>query len=274
LELDRYLTKRKGERWQLRVPVPRRLHASYGRKEVTKSLGTADKTEATKRAVRFVEGLHREWAQLEAIPEARPLQRPSEELVEITAVEYAHVLLLKDFDQKRSALARMDPEQFAEHRREREQRLEQRKRDVAVGNFEPMLPAARMIVQRERWDLPETDPRFHRFCGMLAEANLATFKTHAARLEGDIHAVSEDAIIRRVGSRRTTNAPAGERLIDLVQLYKTTSEREGRKRADTIVQDDKLLRLFAEFVGGDRRVSSISKDEARDFRNTLASVPS
>jgi integrase len=217
--------------------------------------------------------LHREWAQLEAATEARSVQRPNEELVEITAVEYAHVLLLKDFDQKRSALASMDPEQFAEHRREREQRLEQRKRDVAVGNIEPMLPAARMIVQRERWDLPETDPLFKRFCSMLAEANLATFKTHAARLEGNIHAVSEDPIIRRVGSRRATNAPPGERLIDLVQLYRVTSEREGRKRADTIVQDDKLLRLFAEFVGPDRRVSSISKDEARDFRNTLASAP-
>jgi len=274
MHLDRYLTRRKGGTiWQVRVPVPRALHARLGKREETKSLRTEDKTAATIRAAQIVGELHRKWALLCDPQPAPQVAPPNVEALEATAVKYAYDLLLADFDEKRGSLAAMTPSEFKQHRDEREHRLEQRRQQVATGNLAEMLGPARMIVRRERWALGETDPLFARFCELLAQANLAAFKAHGARLRGDINAESDDRIVRRVKDREAERAPDGESLSDLFEAYAQSQMRLGRKRADTVTQDRKLLKLFAGFVGERRRPASIGKKEAREFRDTLFALP-
>lgn len=59
--LDRYLVKRPRSRyWQLRIPVPKDVQGSYGRKVVTRSLKETDFIKAGERATPIVIGLRAE----------------------------------------------------------------------------------------------------------------------------------------------------------------------------------------------------------------------
>jgi integrase len=277
MELDRYLTRRKGSTiWYARVPVPRQLQAALGKTNIWKSLGTEDRTEATIRAVQFVSPLRRDWDRLlngGNQDQPNPSTRPTKELLEATAVRYAYELLLNDFDKQRSSFASMSLEDYEAYCQHREERLRQRQMEVATGNLGSMADAARGIIAREKWQLDEADPLFHKFCGYLAQANLASFRTHEARLKGDVHAESADRIVTRVKARQARKANDGERLLDLFDKYAEARLREHSKRPDTLREDRKTIQLLASFVGEDRRPSAIEDEEAREFRDLLFRLP-
>jgi integrase len=275
MELDRYLTKRQGSKsWYARVPVPRRLQAVVGTTNKWKSLHTEDRTEATIKAVKFVEELRQEWAKLSDQPApAAPLRRPSVEELERVAVRYAYELLLAEMDKERHALASMTIADFERYCEERERRLRSRQMQVATGNFSAVMFAAKGIVAREHWDLVENEALFETFCSFLAQATLASHRAHRDRLKGNVEAQSEEPLVSRVRARDAKKAPAGERLLDLFDRYAAVKLRENSKRPDTLREDRKIVQMFSSFIGEETRTDTIKWEDARQFRDLLFRLP-
>lgn len=110
MSLSNYLSTR-GKRgiWQLRVPVPRALQASYGRRERVRSLGTTDRALASRRALPILSAWQHEFSQHvpeQAVRTPRSERRvPSLHEMEEAAVASGYELEVEGADKAR-AIAR------------------------------------------------------------------------------------------------------------------------------------------------------------------------
>lgn len=178
MALENYLTKRPGSRyWQLRVPVPRPLHARYGRKEVTRSLKTLDRADAERRAIAILAELHREWDALgkdqggpALILVQSQLRVPSRFELEDEAVIAAHELLLRIAAGDRERQREDDPASLMAYRAFRRKRLERYAARYAIGDLSHWEPVANRLIAKRGWTLAPGDPFYDVFVTAIAEA--------------------------------------------------------------------------------------------------------
>lgn len=274
--LDRYITMRKGSSlWQLRLPVPRPLQSVVGRKEVTKSLETSDKSIAERRAAKLVVAQHAEWDALRrdeaafAATSALPLDPDEGDMLD-EAHRAAFRLLNKNLDRRREAHKGTDGVTWSEFRRGRTDRLALWEQRFATGDWTEWERIADRLIQLRRWNLKQDGEKYDRLVRMIAENFLDGYRAALARDEAlpdpdPLHPHTKLARERQSGS-------GGKSISDLLDQYCTIRLVEG-KREDTIAQDRKVIELFADFVGARRSVSSITPHDALEFRNTIARLP-
>ena len=152
-------------------------------------------------------------------------------------------------------------------------RMSRRMIDGDVSQWEAM--AARSIEHR---GLPiELGSDEHRaLAAAFAEVSIDAVSVFTRRHQGEIDAEPRSAIVRAEREREGATAKSGETILELYDAYSIWRSQPGRKRRrrlELMAKDRVAVELFAEFVGEHRAIRSITKDDARSFRDMLAQFP-
>ncbi|MBB5724387.1 integrase [Sphingomonas endophytica] len=275
MSLSTYLVQR-GARgtWQLRVPIPRALHAPGKPKERVKSMGTTDRRIASDRALAVLDEWKREWATARGEVVAMPagLLRPTSDVSVPALVLAQHEALLQRLEDQRRALPADDEAQDAEMAKRAAdlRRLTRRHADGDDASFRAM--ADRMISARSLPIVSGTT-EYEALVAGLAESAIEALAIHQRRYSGELDVEPRSALIREERQRKADKAKPGETLLELFDRYAEQRLAEGRKRDDTLKQDRKVIEQFAAFVGTDRAITSIKPEHVRDYRDTLRQLP-
>lgn len=92
-------------------------------------------------------------------------------------------------------------------------------------------------------------------------------------LEGRPADIDRARIIDRLGVMPFASAKLGQQMLDLFDRYETEKWRVGDKKSDTVATERKVIEHLALFVGKKRDVSSIASEDIREFKEALSIVP-
>lgn len=276
---DRYLhERRKSQHWQLRMMVPKAVRPVLGRVEFTRSLKVTNKQQARVLAYPVLA----EWRAAIAAAE----QQQSDVIRSTTApthvpspVELEEAALFAGYEEAGRrvndlirAKARSGDEAYRALGGEFERRHTDALRRLHAENHAYWIERARRQVAKRGWHLPEASPAFEGFVEAMARCGVDLFASARAKLAGDGAIVPSNYVQTALG-RRQARAKPGEGVVDLFDRYEAQRLSEGRKRADSLTQDRKIIELLSEFVGPARSLASLQKNEIREWRNTVAALP-
>lgn len=272
MSLDRYLVQR-GSRgiWQVRVPVPRDYHRRHGGPaEKIRSLRTADRDQAARKAIPIVAAWQAVWDAHEA-----PTPTPVVPIAEATP----HELALRTYHGVYGRLeqllrSRAGDEQsqdaFVEKAQSKARSLS---RKFHQGDLTPWVAHANKVIDKVKLPIVPGTAEFDELVQSLAEASIEGYLVFGRRYGGELNAEPQSAKLKRAKAKIANAAAPGQKLTDLFERYGAQRSAEERKRADTLNQDRKVINLFAEFVGPTRAPRSITREDVRDFRDTVAALP-
>lgn len=281
MSLATYLVQR-GKRgiWQLRVPIPRALHAPGKPRERIKSLGTSDRRIASDRALSVLDEWKREWSkargqQVQVLPArvALPLRMPAEHELDEAAVVLAYELPLSGADAGRRTLAGKGRNMYQAHVNFVRADLEDQVQATATGDDALVRDLASEAMMALNVEFDRDSASYQALVDRLNASRLAGLQAQHRRNVGDVEAVGESAVIERVRQREQNKAKPGETLLDLFDRYAEQRTAEDGKRSDTLTQDRKVIEQFAAFVGADRALASIRPEHVRDYRDTMRQLP-
>ncbi|OYY65554.1 hypothetical protein [Sphingomonas sp. 28-62-11] len=93
-----------------------------------------------------------------------------------------------------------------------------------------------------------------------------------SRLAGAVDASTDNKLMQRVQQREREATPAGESILEIFERH--ASEQLGAgKRPDTVNGTRIVIEMFTGYVGNDRRLAAIGRDEIRDWRDAMAALP-
>ncbi len=84
----------------------------------------------------------------------------------------------------------------------------------------------------------------------------------------------QSSLVRQVRERNIIKAPVGETLSELFERYQKAMTASGRKGKSSLQDAKIVVDQFGNFVGSRRAIRSITKAEARNFRDAFSSAPS
>lgn len=279
MALDQYLTKRpNSQNWQLRLMVPLQLRSALGRSEFTKSMGTPNRREAEHKAhgyiARWRAQIERaEHSHLASIIAVQPGYPPSsDELLEL-AVEVGYLRADKKADQLiAKALARGE-EGFEDLHDALLRNIKRYRMSLLSKDWAAWRSNAENQLDKRGWNVAHDEPAYQAYMETYGKAAIDTLLNAKAKLEGQDEQFSPSTAVRNVSQRKAERAKPGETILELFELYGTQKVESGEKRATGVDQDRMVITLFANHVGVNRSVASITITEARDFRNTVALLP-
>jgi len=297
------VTERRGTRnLQIRVYVPERYQSTFGKKEITRSLGTPDRRVANERAPAIAADI------LEAIKASQtrherqeaPEFEPTGEQID-QAARYVYAALVR-WDQNElldvgtvEETFRGTPASAAVIR----ERAQEDKQAALRGDFRhtihdhwafkfgflltPGSRKERLFMQKLDWAYREAAQRWaeHDEDIFGREANNALFK--GIIITGDDedkfapHPTGSKRIsLPRDGAEQVAGAVTGSEGTQppLMEIWPAYARQRGA-RASKATNDDKrrVLQMFADFVGPSRPLDSITKQDAIRWRDALAETP-
>ena len=148
-------------------------------------------------------------------------------------------------------------------------RLIQTREDDAVRHWRTV--ADRAIAARN-WDLEPDSEVYDEFLRMIGDAAIEALRVDIEeRTNGT--ATHLNATVIDGAKAKAERCVAGEGILELFEKYAAQRLKEGRKRADTINQDRKVIQHFSTFLGGNRSLKSVQAAEVRNFRDTIGAIP-
>ncbi|GAO39888.1 putative recombinase [Sphingomonas changbaiensis NBRC 104936] len=255
--------------------MPRPVRPAVGKKIIQHSLGTNEVREAAIRAAKRRYELLSEWGVIDAPSEAH---RSPAERVEPTPADMRAAVVerafLKPLDRLAELYATKGFQTDQEHRAAIAQIqtwLLRQSRDRE--SREAWAERADRLIEEQGWYVPANSQARADLVGMMAEAGTEALRIGAKRQEGEFSAAPTSAVVTEGLALRQRQATAGETILELFDRYSAMRLAEGRKRADTIAQDRKVIILFADFVGKDRDVRSLTKADVREWLTVLTKLP-
>jgi len=298
---------RRGAIYYVRVAVPKDIRMAFGgRKEIWKTLRTPDCSEARKRALAVLDDIYADFdgarrrkepteADLQAavwefyqerlktdlddrkswvpsghdlnalgmrIEDLRRIQRPGDEKV-------VRELELDLNDKSERAL------ELRKENLEREQGL---RGDLANGETFMIEWAADKVIAERGFDIPMSvvddhgierlTPAYRDLCQRLLRAELEAVKRWQERDNGHFDGQPTDELIKPPSSASANSeAMPGESIMELYERYARDSAE--KIKPDTLDQNRKIVRLFAEFVGLRASVSAIDQKAVREWKEKL-----
>jgi integrase len=287
-----YLARRKGTaNWQFRARVPLDLVAHFGKREVTKSLGTADLAEAKRRVRDEADAFDKQCRAVRdrAVSDdcdtvgSVALTSLSEAAIEQMALAW-FTTLAADGERRHQmavpldrdeALVALDQEEGAINDpndlglnasyqtairllRANDVRLLRRRLNPIRAAGSPML----FVVSRE----DAASAQFRQLLALLRRGRLEDIHRSRARLAGDYQDVVFDPVFRpRV-------EPNGKTLAQVIAAFRAEPERAGQitKLQQTYAS---VFRLAGEMFGADRPVRDIKREECKAFRAAVQALP-
>lgn len=264
---DRYLLRPARARaiW-FQMAVPKRHREKVGKSVISFSLGTADVVEARKLAALKRAELIAAWEPV--------LRRPTHAELEAVAVEVGYDMTAEYENTRRRSLANhAGPQAFERFERRTEINLEEVKRQCAIGDHGIVRGFADVIIGELGFDIEPDSDEYTFLCDRLNDARFAAMKRAARQIDGEVDAETDSKLVARVRHRATQTAKDGETIAELYDAWTAEQIAKGKKRPDTVRHDRVTILHFAEFVGADRAIDSITPQEIYDFREALRSVP-
>jgi integrase len=277
MALENYLFKRRNsQHWQLRWMVPKAAREAVGRAEFTKSLGVTNRREAEELA--FVQ--LGKWQGEVAKAEGRARSYHHGPKRPITEAEFDAYLANTQYELGRAGvpgLVRQRHRELGLPLIEQRQRLaEQHDRlneRIFLGQVDDYLEVPEFSLNGIGYMLPEEPALRKAFARKAALCIRDTLAHGIAALDAKAECFVPSEFITSAKAREAAKAKPGESIMNLFDRYAAQRLAEKRKRQDTIDQDRKVVEQFAEFIGKDRSVRSISASEVRDWRDVIADLP-
>lgn len=264
-----YLWQRPESRvlWFRRM-VPQHLREIVGKPSIRFSLKTTDPREAAALCRHHAAQLDREWG----LAPTNPGMRPTIATIEQTAVEFGYELALAASDQRRREVAD-DHHAYGLHMRRQEINAQQYAYAAATGETSAVEPAMSAIIEAQGLNISPADPEYAQLATALAAAMSAAAITAGRRARGDASADTDAEIVQRVRAAKASKAKPGETIAELYEAWALDRAQIDGATAATIEDGRKIVNRFAEFVGTDRALDSITPTDAAQWRDTLRALP-
>ena len=277
---QQFITRRKGSSClYLRILIPTALQASLGKKEVLRSLKTADPVLAEQRATKIRAELYAEWspstlpAAIEVDRGLPPSIRPDNTAMIREANKAGYELHFKNLAVRRHEMAHASREDFAKYKEKKAETVELYAQHLATMNLEKWKPIADRLIELRGWDLEKDQSDYREFVRLIAEAFMDASRSDLELDEGRPAPQPTAPVVIAARKLQNETAATGEMMMELFELYGSQRINQGLKRPAGIKQDRMVVGLFSSFVGAQRSVASITAAEARDFRNILNKLP-
>lgn len=266
------LTKRKKKGrelgpWQVRVFVPKAMQARVGRKEIWRSLETADRRLAERRAVAKVVEIESEWEP------AAQLGSSTVDLDPATiAVRIGYDDMLNAMEQRRRDWP-ADDAGYAARLTEREAALRRYARKLQDGDTATWEALADRAIASRDLPIAKGSDAYTGFVQAIAEGTIDAIAVFTRRASGELDAAPRSPIVREAKAKQAAKAKLGETLLELFEQWSEEALAKGSKRLDTVNQDRKVVQRFAAFVGPDRAIDAITPQDVCDYRDTMRKLP-
>lgn len=262
--------KRKGRElanFEVRIQVPASWQAKVGRSERLVSTGTGDRRLANLVAPDIVARQIAEWREMLGPSASSEGSDPVS-----VAVRVGYDEMLARMEEGRKTWPADDVEygdRLATHERDL-RRWTRRFQDGDLKQWEAM--ADRMIVARGLSLAKGTDA-YSEYVRELAVISIDAVKTFIRRASGDLEAEPLSQIVKKVKCKEDTKAKSGEALLDYFEAWSAERLAKKKKRSDTVNQDRKKIAQFADYVGANRAVTSITASDVFAYREALRDLP-
>lgn len=253
--------------WQVRVQVPAEWRQAVGQKEVLRSTGTGDRRVAGQVAPQIVTDLYAEWRTLAGSAPAPTLADPKS-----VAVRIGYETMMAAMEERRRAWPANDAD-YSAMLAEREADLRRMTRRYQDGDLSQWESIADRAIAARGLPLTKGNGDYVAFVQAIAEASLDAIGVFNRRHAGELDAGPRSATVLEVQAKDAATAKPGETLMELFEIWGAEMLAKGEKRADTVDQDRKVIRQFADFVGPNRNVRSITPSDVADYRDTLRNLP-
>lgn len=285
------VTRRSGTyNWQLRYYVPRRMQKAFGKEEVVRSLQTPDKGLADERALDVVKKIIAEVRAAQTPPQSPPKVvyfEPTDEQIEAAVREVYEAEVESDFEERADpdhmSLMGLGGKQSAKTYRAEAKRL---RKAAAMGDFS--------VADLDYWsehfgfDLSKNTAKQARFHQALAYALAEAAERWADHDMGKLGIKPALPELRRPkGHPKAAAVEVGAFAYDskndiadetnnvsIRELWESHERQLGSRVKPSTLLDRKVsVDLFSEFVGHRRSVSSITRADARKWRELLYKYP-
>lgn len=256
--------QRRGARYHVRVRVSVELVSRMGKSEITRALGTADPREAKRLAPAVVAEIHALFEQ-ERAKQAPARRHFSPDEIHDLAREFYQTELRADEAERQQGvqdIAELCRAPFAEAVRQ----------DLGLtGKYHHVYYWADEIFRRNSWSVDRESGPYRQLCQALMRVLAEAQKRFSERDRGEFGGQPADPLLTQPASEAgSRKARAGETIAELHKRYLAergiSNEWKLTNRA--------IIRLFADHVGHDMSVASITRQHVRNWKTALLRYPS
>ncbi|OIQ93748.1 tyrosine recombinase XerC [mine drainage metagenome] len=294
MALANHIHREESGRYHARLRVPQDLVEVIGKKELWKACNTTDPETAKDEKARIIaewRAWFKELRQKRAATD-HDIQRVVYDFyrqeVELSRRDRAQLPAQADIDAERRAMfseidagepsfSRMFDVAALEGaaelmRMNRTSQMAELKKHLAENKSGLIEWATDDIIQREGFAIEKGSAEYRDLCHRLQRAQLEALQRAAEVDQGKFDGKPTDEMVKPpVGSLEAVYAAPGESIMELYDQF--CRENPGGISLDTQVQNRKIVKLFAEFVGEASPVTSITKAAVRDWKKALFSWP-
>lgn len=275
--------------YYLRVRVPTDVQEAVGRREIWKSLGTTDPTEAKRRSRAELDRLDREWQDIRTSAHIEPsaveqaiwkryndlieaderfrLETPTDE--ELDEIWRMLVREFGEYDLEAYGILKTIQQRAVDDRKARAERLATIKAAIVRNNPAPVAEVAASVLPAGGKFVDKSAPDYKKLATGLMRAEVEALTRTAERDRGDYTGAPRDPIVRP--PKLAPVAAPGETLLELFSLY--AEENTAAIKPDTLHQARQSVELFVDFVGRKFSVSSLDRKVVAKWRSLLMRYP-
>jgi integrase len=276
LALAKYLLPRGKKRTlYVRLAVPEALQPIIGRTENIRSTRTSDPDLAARKAMSLLAEWFAEFDR--AAGQSTPAYDAPADLSAF-AVGRAFAPTLEQLENSRRNVPD-DDALYDKHLEQRQSELRRLTRWRQDGMHAAWEATADRIIENHKLPIAKGTPEYTSFVESIADSTIDAYSVHTRRNAGEVDAEPQSKVVRRALELESNKAASGETLLELFEqwseeaLAKHKADPTKGKRPDTINQDRKAIKQFAEFVGPKRDVRSITAVEVAEYRDTMRKLP-
>ncbi len=272
--LGQYLTKRSNSQYyQLRRMVPAPIRSIIGKREFYRSLKVTERRAAEQLAFPLLATWEKEIA--DAYASLHILNDVHDDFADMTlgqiAIQTGYVDLSAFMKNKSVSFARKQamPELNKRYKEQREIYLQ----DIVAEDYSRWEAITnRVLKSSDRFATCSIAER-NEFTANVAKASIDALTEAIMRMEGNSHLFQPSFTNLAQLNAQKDVAANGESLLELFEKYAVQRLAERKKRCDSISQDRLVINQFADFVGQDRSVRSLTVSDVRNWRDMEAKLP-
>ncbi|WP_342724271.1 DUF6538 domain-containing protein [Sphingomonas palmae] len=263
--------------WQLRKPVPSDVQRAYGRKVVTRSLGTSDERIATMEALAILGDLEEQWSALRSSSETKSILPMAfadagepPESIKRAVVRAAYEQVLSELEARDNARFLSDRATFDESYDHRRKMARELNREVRAGDLTRFIAATERLLSNRGVIVDRDSPWFHDLRQRVATAVLDALGVAIRGDEGALDPKPTTAVVIDALNRTGSNVAKDISFSELAEAFmrQWLAGRGGTKETNTEPQKRATFRLFSGFFD-DRPIREVRPEDAATFFDAL-----
>lgn len=277
MNLSSYVTERTNSQYyQVRLTVPKRLRPIIGKWEFYKSLKTTNRRDAERLAFPYITDCLRQIDQAERAMRgaSAPLPTPT------TGVDFGALIVDGGHDKVADALvrqaadaARTGPAALAEFKARLRDHIETFNGKLLARDLAYWGRIATRALSKREVAFDEVNSQHVEFAFDFGRAFIDAHRKALAVIEGREQDYTPSTVTTEYRNKATAKAKPRETILALFEEYAAECIAQDSKRPDTVNQDRNVIELFADFVGRERAIRTISRTDIAEWRRALSNLP-